>query len=199
MAEPEQPHVHEPYIPPPAEAPPRIPRVEDFPPVAQRQIEARRGEGMAAEEDRGPMSLLRRLANVGLGRREEDAAAAPAPRSQPSAAAAGATSTGAAGAAPSGRSAVAAAAAGPGAAAPESPAGAAALPAGPGRPGPARPAAAPRCAPAGRRTGDSGFPASPGKLIRGRSADAWRAGLIRPAKLLESRSELARCACFSAP
>jgi cell division protein FtsZ len=59
-----------PFIPPAPEAPPqKMPRVEDFPAVAQRQMEARqRGN----EEDRGPLSLLRRLASVGLGRREED-------------------------------------------------------------------------------------------------------------------------------
>ncbi len=62
-----------PFIPPTAEAPPqKMPRVEDFPPVAQRQMEARRKPAAAAEEDRGPLSLLRRLASVGLGRREED-------------------------------------------------------------------------------------------------------------------------------
>jgi cell division protein FtsZ len=62
----------EPFMPPPAEAPSRIPRVEDFPPVVQRQMEARRET--PHHEDRGPMSLLRRLANVGLGRREEEPA-----------------------------------------------------------------------------------------------------------------------------
>jgi cell division protein FtsZ len=61
----------EPFIPPVAEAPTRIPRVEDFPPVVQRQIEARQ---QPAHEDRGPIGLLRRLASVGLGRREEDPA-----------------------------------------------------------------------------------------------------------------------------
>jgi cell division protein FtsZ len=65
-------HAEAPFIPPPVEAPPsRMPRVEDFPPVAQRQFEAHR-DAPAAEEDRGPLSLLRRLANVGLGRREDD-------------------------------------------------------------------------------------------------------------------------------
>jgi cell division protein FtsZ len=67
-------HAHEaPFIPPVAEAPPsrNMPRVEDFPVVAQRQLEAHR-EPVANDEDRGPLSLLRRLANVGLGRREED-------------------------------------------------------------------------------------------------------------------------------
>ena len=67
----------EPFIPPAPEAPSRIPRVEDFPPVAQRQIEARQAPARSEHhEDRGPMSLLRRLASVGLGRREE----APAPQ-----------------------------------------------------------------------------------------------------------------------
>ena len=70
-----------PFIPPQPEAPPRIPRVEDFPPVAQRQIEAHR-EGRPEHQDRGPMSLLRRLAGVGLGRREEPAVAAQ-PAAQP--------------------------------------------------------------------------------------------------------------------
>jgi cell division protein FtsZ len=66
-----------PFIPPQPEAPPRIPRVEDFPPVAQRQIEAHR-EGRIEHQDRGPMSLLRRLAGVSLGRREEAPSAQPA-------------------------------------------------------------------------------------------------------------------------
>jgi len=65
-------HAEAPFIPPPVEAPPsRMPKVEDFPPVAQRQFEAHR-EAPSTEEDRGPLSLLRRLANVGLGRREDD-------------------------------------------------------------------------------------------------------------------------------
>jgi cell division protein FtsZ len=69
--------VDAPYIPPAPEAPPqRIPRPQDFPPVAQRQIAANQPQaaahGHGGEGDRGPMSLLRRLASVGLGRREED-------------------------------------------------------------------------------------------------------------------------------
>jgi cell division protein FtsZ len=62
-----------PFMPPLPEAPARMPRVEDFPPVAQRQIEAHRRTGAPEpqHEDRGPMSLIRRLAAVGLGRREE--------------------------------------------------------------------------------------------------------------------------------
>ena len=69
----------QPFIPPAAEAPAssRMPRVEDFPVVAQRELQAQRNEE-PHEEDRGPMSLLRRLAHVGLGRREEE----PAPQQQ---------------------------------------------------------------------------------------------------------------------
>ena len=68
--EPEMP-ADAPFIPPAPEAPTRIPRVEDFPPVVQRQIEAKQRGQRPEHEDRGPMSLLRRLAGVGLGRREE--------------------------------------------------------------------------------------------------------------------------------
>ncbi len=73
--------VEEPFIPPQPEAPPRMPRVEDFPPVAQRQIQAKR-EPREHNEDRGPMGLLRRLAGVGLGRREEEPAHEEEPRVQ---------------------------------------------------------------------------------------------------------------------
>jgi cell division protein FtsZ len=75
------------FIAPVAEAPVRIPRVEDFPPVVQRQIEARQQpQQRPAHEDRGPMSLLRRLASVGLGRAQEEPAAEdrqPAPVQRP--------------------------------------------------------------------------------------------------------------------
>src|SRR6476469_7987641 len=60
----------EPYIPPAPEVPaPRIPRVEDCPPHAQREMAA--GRQPRQDDERGPLSLLRRLAGVGLGRREE--------------------------------------------------------------------------------------------------------------------------------
>jgi cell division protein FtsZ len=78
-----------PYIPPAAERPaaaqrPRIPAIEDFPPVVQREARAQQTVE-EHEEERRPMSLLRRLASVGLGRRDEDEvshrpAAAPAPQ-----------------------------------------------------------------------------------------------------------------------
>jgi cell division protein FtsZ len=79
-----EPPAREPFIPPQPEAPPRMPRMEDFPLVAQREIQARQRPTATQEEERGPMSLLRRLAHVGLGRRddEEDYAPQPAPRQQ---------------------------------------------------------------------------------------------------------------------
>ncbi len=63
----------EPYIPPAAaEAAPRMPRVEDFPPMVQAEIhQAGEHHDEHGEDDRRPMSLLRRLAS-GLGRREDD-------------------------------------------------------------------------------------------------------------------------------
>jgi cell division protein FtsZ len=71
-----------PFIAPAPDVPPqKMPRVEDFPAVAQRQMEAHQQGGKAVEPDRGPLGLLRRLASVGLGRREEESAGeAPAPR-----------------------------------------------------------------------------------------------------------------------
>ena len=55
----------------PAQA--RMPRVEDFPPVVQAEIERRAGAVDATGDERGPMGLLRRL-TTGLSRREEDEA-----------------------------------------------------------------------------------------------------------------------------
>jgi cell division protein FtsZ len=71
-----------PFIPPLPEAPQRMPRMEDFPVIAQREIAARQRPA-AQEEDRGPMSLLRRLAHVGLGRRDDEDYEPPAQRQQP--------------------------------------------------------------------------------------------------------------------
>jgi cell division protein FtsZ len=45
-------------------------------------MEARRA-ARPAEEDRGPLSLLRRLASVGLGRRDDDHIGTPAARPEP--------------------------------------------------------------------------------------------------------------------
>ncbi|WP_181702534.1 cell division protein FtsZ [Chthonobacter albigriseus] len=68
-----------PYVPPAAERPmmaqrSRIPPIEDFPPMVQREVRGVAQPPMHEEheEERRPMSLLRRLANVGLGRREDE-------------------------------------------------------------------------------------------------------------------------------
>ena len=63
------------FIPPAAERPDemqaRMPRVEDFPAVAQRQIRASHAPAHGNEEDRRPRGLLARLTS-GLSRRDED-------------------------------------------------------------------------------------------------------------------------------
>jgi cell division protein FtsZ len=51
----------------------RMPRVEDFPPVVQAEIESRTAPQPVQHEDRGPMGLLRRITS-GLTRREEETA-----------------------------------------------------------------------------------------------------------------------------
>ncbi len=66
--------------------PVRMPKVEDFPPVVQAEIDHRAQPAAAqAHEERGPMGLLKRITNS-LGRREEEVApemtAAPAAASQ---------------------------------------------------------------------------------------------------------------------
>jgi cell division protein FtsZ len=55
----------------PAAAAPRMPRVEDFPPMVKAEAEAKARP--AEQEDRGPIGLLKRL-TVGLTRREEEPA-----------------------------------------------------------------------------------------------------------------------------
>jgi cell division protein FtsZ len=56
-----------PFIPPqaerPAMRPPRLPRIEDFPPHAQNQLRARHGELGDADVEKKRMTLLERLAN----------------------------------------------------------------------------------------------------------------------------------------
>ncbi len=74
-AEPELPKV---FIPPQAERPPvrtpRMPRIDELPMPAQNEIRARRAEPSEPEPEKRRMSLLQRLAAVGLGRREEEPA-----------------------------------------------------------------------------------------------------------------------------
>ena len=72
----QEPMTPENFIPPQAERPPvrtpRMPRIDELPIPAQAEIRQARGE---VEEESAPktrLSLLQRLANVGLGRREEE-------------------------------------------------------------------------------------------------------------------------------
>ena len=72
MVEPVQPVHAAPRMEAPAPVQPRMPRVEDFPPVVRAELE----QGHAAahdHEERGPMGLLKRLTQ-GLSRREEEPA-----------------------------------------------------------------------------------------------------------------------------
>ncbi|MBA1346100.1 cell division protein FtsZ [Rhizobium sp. WYCCWR 11146] len=56
--------------------PVRMPKVEDFPPVVQAELDHRTQPASAhAAEERGPMGLLKRITNS-LGRRDDDAVAA---------------------------------------------------------------------------------------------------------------------------
>jgi cell division protein FtsZ len=79
------------FIPPQPERPPmrapRMPRIDELPVPAQNEIRARRGE-LAADDhpEKRRVSLLQRLASVGLGRREQDDEAQPTPRPMPVAA-----------------------------------------------------------------------------------------------------------------
>jgi cell division protein FtsZ len=62
---------------------PRMPKPEDFPPVAQRQLQARQAHQtatVAEQSHKKRRGLLERLASVGLGRREDPS---PANRPQP--------------------------------------------------------------------------------------------------------------------
>ncbi|MBX4928794.1 cell division protein FtsZ [Rhizobium binae] len=70
-----QPVRQEPIIRQAAE-PVRMPKVEDFPPVVQAELDHRTQAASAhGQEERGPMGLLKRITNS-LGRRDDDAVAA---------------------------------------------------------------------------------------------------------------------------
>jgi cell division protein FtsZ len=64
------------FIPPAAEKmpgrPARMPKFEDLPVTAQNEIRHARGEVGPEHPQKSRMSLLQRLANVGLGRRDEE-------------------------------------------------------------------------------------------------------------------------------
>jgi cell division protein FtsZ len=78
----EEPMIAENFIPQAAERPvarsPRMPKFEDLPMPAQAEIRQARGEPQARAESeeehpqKSRLSLLQRLANVGLGRRDEE-------------------------------------------------------------------------------------------------------------------------------
>jgi cell division protein FtsZ len=74
--EPQEPVTPETFIPPTAERPPlrapRMPKFEDLPMPAQAEIRQARGEAEDDHPQKTRLSLLQRLANVGLGRRDED-------------------------------------------------------------------------------------------------------------------------------
>jgi cell division protein FtsZ len=66
------------FIPPqperPAGRPPRMPRIDELPLPAQNELRAQRGEPAGEEHpEKRRMTLLQRLAAVGLGRREDEA------------------------------------------------------------------------------------------------------------------------------
>lgn len=75
----QEPMTPETFIPPQAErAPvrtPRMPRIEELPMPAQAEIRQARGEVEEETPQKGRLSLLQRLANVGLGRRDEESEA----------------------------------------------------------------------------------------------------------------------------
>jgi cell division protein FtsZ len=62
---------------------PRMPRIDELPVPAQNEIRAQRGELVQPEHPGKRMSLLQRLAAVGLGRRDQEQPAQPSSRSAP--------------------------------------------------------------------------------------------------------------------
>jgi cell division protein FtsZ len=72
------------FIPPPAERTvartPRMPRIDELPLPAQAEIKAHRGELDEAHPEKQRLSLMQRLASVGLGRRAEQNEPPLAPR-----------------------------------------------------------------------------------------------------------------------
>jgi cell division protein FtsZ len=72
----DEPMSPETFIPQPAERPagrsPRMPKFEDLPMPAQAEIRQARGDSEEEHPQKNRLSLLQRLANVGLGRRDEE-------------------------------------------------------------------------------------------------------------------------------
>jgi cell division protein FtsZ len=81
MAEPAPQEMPKTFIPPAPEPTraPRMPRLDELPLPAQNQLRARQAEPADTGPEKQRMSLLQRLAQVGLGRREESEAPASAP------------------------------------------------------------------------------------------------------------------------
>ena len=80
-----EPHMPAAFIPPAPERmarTPRMPRIDELPLPAQNEIRAQRGELADDHPEKRRMSLMQRLASVGLGRRADNEAppAAPIPR-----------------------------------------------------------------------------------------------------------------------
>jgi cell division protein FtsZ len=86
MADPAPQEMPKAFIPPQPErarSAPRMPRIEDLPMPAQNQIRASQGEVAESGPEKQRMSLLQRLAQVGLGRRDEPEADEPTRAAQP--------------------------------------------------------------------------------------------------------------------
>ncbi|QQO16553.1 cell division protein FtsZ [Bradyrhizobium diazoefficiens] len=79
----QEPMTPENFIPPQAERPvraPRMPRLDELPMPAQAELRQARGEVEEETPQKSRLSLLQRLANVGLGRRDEESEAPVAAR-----------------------------------------------------------------------------------------------------------------------
>ena len=72
------------FIPPQAERPPnrtpRMPRIDELPIPAQNELRQQRGELQEEHPEKRRLTLLQRLASVGLGRQAAEEAPAPQPR-----------------------------------------------------------------------------------------------------------------------
>ena len=81
IAEPQMPAAYVPPAPERYARTPRMPRIDELPLPAQNEIRAQRGELADDHPEKRRMTLMQRLASVGLGRRKEaDAPPAPMPR-----------------------------------------------------------------------------------------------------------------------
>ena len=83
MAEPSLQETPRTFIPPPAERPqaraPRMPRIDELPMPAQNELRQQSGELQEEHPEKRRLTLLQRLASVGLGRQAPEEAAAPMP------------------------------------------------------------------------------------------------------------------------